>query len=92
MHAVVVNVTIAPGQVEASRKGVREQVIPRVSKAPGFVKGYWTAAADAAQGMSFVLFHTAQDAANAVNMIRTAPPPPGVTLNAVDVREVIAEA
>jgi hypothetical protein len=40
MHAVVVTVSIAPGQVEASRKALREQVVPRVSHARGFVKGY----------------------------------------------------
>ena len=92
MHAVVVTVSIAPGQIEASRKALAEQVVPRVSKAPGFVKGYWTAGADGGRGMSFVLFETEQDAENAGKIVRSTPPPPGVTLNAVEVREVIAQA
>jgi hypothetical protein len=40
MHAVVVRVTI--GDVEIARKGLREQIVPRASQAPGFVAGYWT--------------------------------------------------
>lgn len=92
MYAVVVTVNIAPGQVDASRKALHEQVIPRVSKAPGFVKGYWTAGTDPERGMSIVLFGTKADAENASNTIRTSPMPPMVTLNSVEVREVIAEA
>ncbi len=46
MHTVVVTVNIAAGQIETSRKALREEVVPRISKAPGFVKGYWTAGTD----------------------------------------------
>jgi len=92
MHAVVVTVTIAPGQVETARAALREQVIPRVSKAPGFVKGYWTTADDQQRGMSLVVFSTKNNAEQAAGMVRSAPPPPGVTLNNVEVREVVAEA
>jgi hypothetical protein len=92
MHAVVVTVTIAPGQLDASRKGLREQVIPRVSKAPGFVKGYWTAGADAQHGLSFVVFRERKDAESAAQMVRNSPTPPGVTLNNVEIREVMEEA
>ena len=92
MHAVVVTVSIAAGQFEASRKSLHDEVVPRVSKAPGFVKGYWTVAADAGRGMSFVLFKTGPDAENAAKMVRSTPTPPGVTVTGVEVREVIAEA
>jgi len=92
MHAVVVNVSIAPGQFEAAQKALREQVVPRVKQAPGFVKGFWTIRDDSAQGTSMIVFRTKQDAENAVAMIRNSPPPPGVTLNSVELREVIAEA
>jgi len=91
MHAVVVNVTIDPGQLEIARKSLREQVVPRVSKAPGFVKGYWTGGADT-NGLSLVVFATKQDAENAANIVRSSPPPPGVTMNSVEIREVVAEA
>jgi hypothetical protein len=39
-----------------------------------------------------VVFKTKPDAENAAKMARSNPMPPGVTLNAVEVREVIAEA
>jgi hypothetical protein len=91
MHAVVVTVSIAASQVEASRKVLQEQIVPRASKAPGFVKGYWTAGADAGQGLSFVLFKTKSDAEDAAKMVHSTPPPPGVTIIGVEVREVIAE-
>ena len=92
MYAVVVNVSIAPGQFEASQKVLREQVVPRVKQAPGFVKGYWTVRDDSAQGTSMSIFRTQRDAENAMTMVRSSPPPPGVTLNSVEVREVVAEA
>src|SRR4029453_14801660 len=40
MHAVVSNVSIQAGQFEAARKMLSEEVVPRIRKAPGFVKGY----------------------------------------------------
>lgn len=92
MHAVVVTVNIAAGQFEASRKALQENVVPQVSKAPGFVKGYWAATLDGGSGLSFVVFRTKPDAENAAKMARSNPMPPGVTVSGVEVREVIAEA
>ena len=92
MHAVVVSVSIAAEQFEAARKALRENVVPQVSKAPGFVKGYWTRAQDGLSGVSLVVFKTQTDAENAAKMARDNPTPPGVTLNSVEVREVVAEA
>jgi len=91
MYAVVVNVSIAGGQFAAARKALNEQVVPRVKQAPGFVKGYWTVNDDSSQGTSMILFRTKQDADNASTMVRNNPPPPGVSLNSAEVREVIAE-
>ena len=93
MHAVIVNVTIADGQFDASRKVLRDNVVPQVSKSPGFVKGYWTAALDRRSGTSIVIFKTQSDAENAAKNVRSQPTPaPGVTVGTVDVREVVAEA
>jgi hypothetical protein len=93
MHAVIVNVSIADGQFDASRKVLHENVVPQVSKAPGFVKGYWTAAPDRRSGTSIVVFKTQSDAENAANNARSQPrPAPGVTLGTVEVREVVADA
>jgi hypothetical protein len=92
MHAVVVTVSIAAGQFEASRKSLQENVVPQVSKAPGFVKGYWAAALDGTNGLSLVVFKTQPEAENAAKMARSAPMAPGVTVTNVEVREVVAEA
>ena len=42
MHSVITSVSIAPGQFEKARQSLKDEVVPRASKAPGFVKGYWT--------------------------------------------------
>lgn len=92
MYAVVVRANIAQGQVESARKSLRETTVPRASKAPGFVKGYWSAGDDRSNGLSFVVFNTREDAENAVKMIRSNAPPAGVTLADVEIREIVADA
>jgi hypothetical protein len=92
MYAVVTTVNIASGQFEAGRKDLHDTVVPRVSKAPGFVKGVWLVRDDHAQGLSTIVFKTKQDAENAMSMVRKAPMAAGVTLNTIEVREVVAEA
>jgi len=92
MHSVLVNVSIASGQFEAARSQLRERVVAGVRSAPGFVKGYWTVSADHTRGKSIAVFQTKENADNAANMVRTNQLPPGVTLNDVDVCEVVAEA
>jgi hypothetical protein len=92
MYATVTTVDITAGQFEAARKVLKEEVVPRVSKAPGFVKGFWSIRADAAQGLSFLVFDTKQNAENAAQMLRSATPPPGVKMNNAEIREVIADA
>jgi heme-degrading monooxygenase HmoA len=87
MHAVVVNVTIS--DQETDEAVLREQVVPRVSAAPGFVAGYWTRKDN--HGLSMTIWQSA-DAANAANgMVRSAAPE-GVTIDSVEVREVVANA
>jgi hypothetical protein len=92
MYAVVVNANIAEGQFDPARKHLRETVVPRVSQQPGLVKAYWSTSSDSRSGLSFVVFKTRQDAESAANMVRTTPPPPGVTLAGVEIREIVAEA
>ena len=92
MHAVVTTVNIATGEFENARKGLHEMVVPRVTKAPGFVRGVWTVDAGRSTGTSMILFNTKSDAENAVQQMRSNPMPSGVTLGSAEVREVIAEA
>ena len=53
MHAVVARVKI--GDVEKAQQGLRDEVIPRVSQAPGFVAGYWTRSEGGDDGLSMLL-------------------------------------
>lgn len=87
MYAVVVNVTI--NDEEGSVAAVREQVAPRVSQAPGFVAGYWTRKGN--NGLSMTVWES-EDAANTASEVVRSVAPEGVTVNAVEVREVVASA
>jgi hypothetical protein len=91
VHAVVVNVTIS--DFESARKGLQEETVPAVSQAPGFVAGYWTRSEDN-RGLGLAVFES-EDAARAVaERLRSQgpPDPEAVTLESVEVREVVAHA
>lgn len=87
MHAVVVNVTIMD---EASAdESLQNNVVPRVSQAPGFVAGYWTRKDNT--GLSMIVFDS-EAAAQAVSEQVPSMVPDSVTLEGVEVREVAAHA
>ena len=90
MYAAIVNVTIDPAQEDAARSNLTGQVVPMVKAASGFVAGYWTAPSNG-KASSFVVFETEEQAR------QTAPPAgsspgPGVTVDSVEFREVVASA
>jgi hypothetical protein len=87
MHAVVVKVSI--NDPEAAETALREQTVPRVSQAPGFVTGHWTRKGDT--GLSMVIFES-EDAANGASERIRANAPDGVKIEDVEVREVVAHA
>jgi heme-degrading monooxygenase HmoA len=87
MHAVVVHVTI--NDQEGSAGALREQVVPRISQAPGFVAGYWTRKDNG--GLSMTVWES-EDAANAASARVLSVAPEGVTVDSVEVREVVASA
>jgi hypothetical protein len=87
MHAVVVNLTIT--DPDAAGQALHEQLVPRVSQAPGFVAGYWTVKDGTA--LSMFMFET-EEAANLMSGQAAAGVPNGVVLDAVEVREVVAHA
>ena len=89
MHAVVIQVTI--NDFESGRRMLEERIVPTVSKAPGFVAGYWTRSEDD-RGMGLVVVESEENARGLADMIRQAPPDDGVTLESIDVREVVAQA
>ena len=87
MHAVVVKVTLH--DPEAAEAMLHERVIPRVSQAPGFVVGHWTRKDNT--GLSMIVFESEDAATGASEMVR-ATVPDGVTLEDVEVREVVGHA
>lgn len=87
MHGVVVRVTIT--DMDTAEKALREQVVPRVSGAPGFVTGYWLRKENS--GLSFAIFET-EDAARQASENIQSPDPDAVTIDEVEVREVVANA
>ena len=87
MHAIVVRATIK--DPEAGEKLLREQVVPRVSGAPGFVAGYWTRRDNS--GISMLVFES-EEAAQALARQIHSSDPDAVTMEGVEVREVVAHA
>ena len=87
MYAVVVNLTIT--DPEAAGRALHEQLVPRVSRAPGFVTGYWTANGNTA--LSMFMFET-EEAANRMREQAVAGVPAGVVLEGIEVRVVVAHA
>jgi hypothetical protein len=87
MHAVVVKVTI--NDLEPAEAALRDEVVPRVSQAPGFVAAYWTRKDNG--GLSMAIFESEEAARQASEQVR-AGVPEAVTLDDVEVREVVAHA
>jgi hypothetical protein len=87
VHAVVVRVTI--NDRKAAEQHLREQVVPRVSQAPGFVHGYWTWKDNT--GLAMVVFES-EDAATPMSQQVPSMITADVTLESVEVREVVAHA
>ena len=87
MHAVLVRVTI--NDEDSSTSALRDEVVPQVARAPGFVTGYWTR--DGNSGLSLVVFESEDAAQNASERVRGTAPT-GVTVEDVEVREVVAHA
>lgn len=87
MYAVVVKVAII--DAESSERTLREQVVPQVSQVPGFVAGYWTRKDNV--GLSMVIMES-EDAAKGMSERVRSLVPDTVTLEEVEVREVVANA
>ena len=88
MHAVVVRVTI--GDREGAQQRLDQDVVPQVSQAPGFQAGYWTWKDQT--GLSMVIVDS-EDAANQMaDRARQMEGIDAVSLEGVEVREVVAHA
>jgi hypothetical protein len=89
MHAVLVNVTIKDG--EEATQYLRDEIVPRVKQAPGFVAGYWVRVENGDQGRGTIVFDS-EDAARAAAEHIQQDPGGAATLDAVAVGEVVESA
>jgi heme-degrading monooxygenase HmoA len=87
MHAVVTRITV--NDREAAPIQMRENVVPAVSQSSGFVAGYWTRGDDG--GLSMVVFES-EDAAKALSERVPSILSDAVTIDSIEVREVVAHA
>ena len=85
MHAVVVKVTV--NEAEVALSVLRDQAVPRVSQAPGFVTGYWTRRENGGLSM-----FDSEDAAKTATELVLSGMPDAVTLESIEVRQVVAHA
>ena len=94
MYAVVVRVTIH--NADRTREVLNNQVVPQVSSSPGFKTGYWTwPTGGEMNGLSMVIFDSEENASAAgdrVSAIAAEAGEDNVTLDGVEVREVVASA
>lgn len=89
MHAVVVAVTVNDG--EAATTHLRDEIVPRVSQAPGFVAGYWVRLGSGNGGRAIIVCES-EDAARDIASHIQADENTAVTIESVDVGEVVANA
>jgi len=90
MYAVVTQATIH--DLEQAKKVLNEQGIPRISQASGFVSGHW-AHLDGNRGRGMMIFESEEAARAGAEMVRAnAPAGPAVTIDSIEVGEVVGHA
>lgn len=90
MHAILVTVSIEPGNAEEAQAQLETDVLPRVKETPGVVSGYWTRSADGEHGLSMVIFESEETARALADNIPNIPRPDFITFDNIEVREVVA--
>ena len=88
MHAVIVSVTINDG--EEATEHLRSVIVPTVKQAPGFVAGYWMRG-EGDKGRGTIVFESEDDARAVGDQIQQDPGG-AVTLDSVEVGEVVESA
>jgi hypothetical protein len=90
MHAVVTRSTIH--DFEQGRTVLREEGVPRISQVPGFVTGHWVRV-DENTGTAMMVFESEQAARTVAEQLRTNPPAGEfVTIDRIEVGEVVERA
>ena len=90
MHAVVVRSTLH--DFERASTFLREQGIPRISQAPGFVDAQWVRL-DESTGTSMLTFESEEAARTAAEQLRANPPGgDAITIDTIEIGEVVERA
>ncbi len=88
MYAVVGKVSLDSGRMDEVIGSLESMVLPTVTSQEGHVASYFTRSGDGTNGLSMSVFDTKEQAeASAATMI--SPPEAPVTIEDVEVREVI---
>ncbi len=89
MHAVVARSTLH--DFERGRAFLRE-AIPRISQAPGFVTAHWVKLGENI-GTSMLIFESEEAAQAAAEQLRSNPPAgDAVSINSIEIGEVVEHA
>jgi hypothetical protein len=87
MHAVVVRSTLH--DFEQAQKFLKDEGAPRIAQAPGFVSAQWVRL-DESTGTSMLTFDSEETARAAAEMLRANPPGgDAITINTVEIGEVV---
>jgi hypothetical protein len=87
MHAVVTTATVH--DLDRGRKFLQEQVIPELRQAPGFVSAQWVLR-PGNKGAGMLTFESEEAAQAVAEQVRSEPPPDDVvTIETVEVGEVV---
>lgn len=90
MNAVIVSVTI--NDADEATNTLRNEIVPRVSQAPGFVAGYWVSMENRTKGRGTIIVESEDAAQGIADQIRNQPPDDAVTLDDVQIGQVEAHA
>ena len=87
MHAVVARSTLH--DVEKGRAFLKEHAAQRISQVPGFVNAHWVRLSENT-GTSMLVFESEEGARAMAEQLRKNPPPAdAVTINSIEVGEVV---
>jgi hypothetical protein len=90
MHAIVVKSTLH--DFEQGRNFLRQEGVPRAKQAPGFVSGHWVRLGPNS-GTGMLVFESEEAAqAAAEQLSKNAPPADAVTIDSVEIGEVVEHA
>jgi hypothetical protein len=91
VHARVAHSAVDPDQYETARKVLETEILPRVRQIPGVVGGYWLEPVDG-KGLSIIVCESKEVAEMPVpNAQPGDSPAPGVTVERIEIREVIGQ-